>query len=180
MGHAKALLAWEGETFLDRLNGVLRAGCSDVVVVLGNQATEIRAGLRREAIFVVNPDPERGQLSSMQCGLAAMPAGTEAFLFTPVDYPAIAADTVRALVDALAVHPEMMIAIPRHEGKHGHPVACRAALAAELLALPVTAQARDVIRGHRDQTLFVDVADAGILTDIDDPQAYEELLASRT
>lgn len=179
MGRAKALLAWEGETFLDRLNGVLRAACTNVVVVLGHQAAEIRAGLKREAIFAVNPDPERGQLSSMQCGLAELPAQTEAFLFTPVDYPAIAASTVRQLVAALEQHPEAQVAIPRHDGKRGHPVACRVALAQELLALPATAQARDVIHHYRDRTVYVDVADGGILTDVDDPKAYEELLASR-
>lgn len=179
MGRAKALLTWEGETFLDRLTGILHTVCRDVIVVLGHSADQIRDGLRREARFVINPDPERGQLSSMQCALQALPAGVDAFLFTPVDYPAISATTVARLRDALDAHPERQIVIPRHEGRRGHPVACRAALAARFLALPVSAKTSDVIHAHVAETLYVDVDDRGILTDIDDPQAYEALLASR-
>jgi len=179
MGRAKALLTWEGETFLDRLIGIMHAACRDVIVVLGHGAMEIRNGLRREAVFVVNPDPERGQLSSMQCALQALPPDADAFLFTPVDYPAIAASTAVRLREALAAHPEQCVVIPRCEGRRGHPVACRASLAAELLSLPVAARTSDVIHSHAAETLYVDVDDRGILTDIDDPQAYEALLASR-
>ncbi|MFN7936642.1 MAG: nucleotidyltransferase family protein [Bryobacteraceae bacterium] len=179
MGRAKALLAWEGETFLDRLIGVMSQSCGHVIVALGHRAAEIRAGLQRDAIFVTNPEPERGQLSSLQCALAALPATSEAFLFTPVDYPAISASTVSTLLAALSTHQESTIAIPRHHGRRGHPVACRAALAQEFLALPATAKASDIIHANTSETLYLDVPDAGILTDIDDPQAYEALLASR-
>lgn len=179
MGRAKALLAWEGETFLDRLIGVMGQSCGNVIVALGHRAAEIRAGLQRDAVFVTNPDPERGQLSSLQCALAALPVACEAFLFTPVDYPSISAATVSSLLAALSTHNETKIAIPRNDGKRGHPVACRAALAQEFLALPATAKASDVIHAHTSETVYLDVPDAGILTDIDDPQAYEALLASR-
>jgi molybdenum cofactor cytidylyltransferase len=179
MGRAKALLAWEGETFLDRLIGVLGEACSSVIVVLGHRAVEIRAGVRREATFVSNPDPERGQLSSLQCALTALPASCEAFLFTPVDYPAIAAATVSGLCDAVSGNPQAMVIIPRHDGRRGHPVACRSALAEEFLALPPTAKASDVIHSHTAHTLYLDVPDTGILTDIDDPRDYEALLATR-
>lgn len=179
MGRAKALLAWEGETFLDRLIGVMGKACGNVIVVLGHRATEIRAGLQRDATFVTNPHPDRGQLSSLQCALTALPASCDAFLFTPVDYPAIAPNTVSSLLAALAAAPESSIAIPRHDGRRGHPVACRALLAQEFLSLPASAKASDIIHAHTSETLYLDVPDAGILTDIDDPQAYDALLASR-
>ncbi|MBL8177297.1 MAG: nucleotidyltransferase family protein [Bryobacterales bacterium] len=179
MGRVKALLVWEGETFLDRLTGAMGTVCREVVVVLGHHADAIRAGVRREARFVANPDPERGQLSSLQCALRAMRGDAEAFLFTPVDYPAIAESTMAQLRDALAAHPDRLIAVPRQGGKRGHPVACRVALAAEFLALPASARTSDPIHAHVGETIYVDVDDAGILTDIDDPQAYQALLASR-
>lgn len=179
MGSPKALLSWEGETFLDRLIGVMGSVCRQVIVVLGYHAREIRAGVHRDATFVVNAEPERGQLSSLQCALRALPADSEAFLFTPVDYPAIAASTVAQLEGALAKHGEALIAIPRFAGKRGHPVACRATLAEEFLALPETGKASEVIHAHREQAVYVDVSDGGILTDIDDRQAYEALFASR-
>ena len=46
----------------------------------------------------------------------------------------------------------------------------------ELLASPESAQARDVIRRHRAETLYVDVDDPAILRDIDTRLEYNDLL----
>src|SRR5262249_39848884 len=70
MGTPKALLDYRGETFLDRLIRVTGAVCDPVIVVLGHHAQEIRGRVKSAAHFVVNPDPERGQLSSLQTALA--------------------------------------------------------------------------------------------------------------
>lgn len=176
MGRPKALLPFAGETFLDRLTGVLERHCSPVIVVLGHQEEAIRAAIKRNPVLAVNPDPGRGQLSSLQCALALLPPQAEAFLFTPVDYPAILESTVAALVAALEHEPEALLAVPRCQGRRGHPVACRAALAREFLALPPQGQAREVVRRHADRTVYVDVQDAGVVTDVDDPEAYERLM----
>ena len=75
MGFPKALLRYRDETFLDTLIGLFAARCSPVIVVLGAHADRIRARTLRPATFVINPDYQRGQTSSMQCGLRAVPAG---------------------------------------------------------------------------------------------------------
>ena len=143
----------------------------------GYHAQAIQAGLRRQQRLVTNPHPEKGQLSSLQCGLRALPDPAEAFLFVPVDYPAVRRETVERLVDALEAAPSALLAIPRFEGRHGHPVACRRRIARELLALGGEDSARDVVRRHKPATIYVDVADAGVVTDVDDPEAYRRLLA---
>ena len=73
MGTPKALLPLGGETFLDRLIRLFAAGRIAPIVVLGHHAAQIQSGIQRgaQATFVVNPDPERGMLSSLQCGLQA-------------------------------------------------------------------------------------------------------------
>lgn len=53
---------------------------------------------------------------------------------------------------------------------------CSRELIEELLALPLEAQAKDVVHRHLDQACSVDVDDPGILGDVDDPGAYRELL----
>lgn len=176
MGRPKALLPLGGESFADRLVGTFRTCCDPVILVLGHQHDQIRPGLRTDPLIVVNPDPERGQLSSMQCGLQALPASAEGFLFTPVDYPAIQASTVKTLIRTME-ESGAMCAIPRYGGSKGHPVACRSELAAEFLALPAEGQAREVVRRHVAATRFVDVDDRGIVDDVDDPAAYARLLA---
>ena len=175
MGSPKALLEYRGETFIQRLVRVLSAVCDPVIVVLGYHAETLRSAVR-DATIVVNPAPERGQLSSLQTGLAAMPADIEGFLFTPVDSPAVEIATVERLASEFRRRdPAKLLVIPRFEGKRGHPVFATRAIADELSALPLTAQARDVIRGHVAQTLYIDVDDPGILTDIDDREAYRRL-----
>ena len=120
MGTPKALLDYHGETFLDRLVRVLGEVCDPVIVVLGYHAEEIRASVHGSARFVVNPDPSRGQLSSLKTALAEVPDEAEGFLFMPVDCPAPAPQTVRMIVDALKENA--LLAIPRFEGRRGHPV----------------------------------------------------------
>ena len=80
MGSPKALLALDGETFLDRLIAAFEPHCAPVLVVLGFHAGRTRAGICRsgDVTFVTNPDPDRGMLSSLQCGLAEVPATARA------------------------------------------------------------------------------------------------------
>lgn len=172
MGSPKALLSFEGETFLDRLIGLFDSVCSQVIVVLGHNHQQIRDGLTRDAVFVINPDPDRGQLTSLQCGFEALDRGVEAVFFTPVDFPAIRPGTVIALGNAAGA----MAVVPQYRGRHGHPVRISAKLIPEFLEPGPGATARDVMHRHTAQTRYLDVDDPGILFDIDDPTAYQELM----
>jgi molybdenum cofactor cytidylyltransferase len=128
------------------------------------------------AQIVVNPDPGRGQLSSLQTGLAALPAQVDGFAFIPVDCPAVEPETVAKLVRAFEQRSaSTLFVIPRQSGRRGHPVLAARSIAGEFLALPSTAEARDVVHAHVDRTEYIDVGDAGIFTDVDDPEAYRHL-----
>ena len=172
MGTPKALLDYRGETFLGRLIRVLGAVCDPVIVVLGFHGDEIRAAAHDSTRFVVNPDPSRGQLSSLQTALAELPSTAEGFLFMPVDCPSAEPETVQKIVDAFYSAEKPLLVIPRHEGRRGHPVCARRELIAEFLALPPDGQAKEVVRRHADRTRYLDTLDAGVLSDIDDPEAY--------
>lgn len=176
MGSPKALLTFEGEMFLDRLVRILSTACSPLVIVLGHRSDQIRQHATRYAgvTIATNPDPDRGMLSSLQCGLTLL-READAVLFTPVDYPAIEQATVARLVQAFAESAAPVV-IPTHRGEHGHPVCISRQVAAELLSLPPHAQARDVIRGYYGSACFVEVDDPGIVRDIDRPEDYQSLL----
>ena len=93
-----------------------------------------------------------------------------------VDCPAIETSTVTELVQAFKQRdPATMFVIPRQSGKRGHPVLAPRSIAAEFLALAPTAEAREVVHAHVDRTEYVEVDDAGIFTDVDDPEAYRLL-----
>ncbi len=175
MGSPKALLEFRGETFLERLIRCFEGQCSPVIVVLGHVPEIIRAGIRApgKARFVLNPEYPLGQVSSLQCGLRAVPPEGEGVIFTPVDHPNITHATIARLIESGAP-----IAIPQYLGRHGHPVLFGRALFAEFLALSPDEPARTVMHRHAGEIRYIDVPDAGILDDIDDPEAYNRLLAS--
>jgi molybdenum cofactor cytidylyltransferase len=180
MGTPKALLRFEDETFLDRMIRLFAGLCNPVIVVLGHNAEQIRSGVERasQAVFAVNPDPERGMLSSLQCGLIEAPPDAEAVLFTPVDHPSLRGATIEKLAGEFRAH-RAPVTIPTYQGRHGHPVCIARPLIAELLTLPATSQASEIIRRYRSETAYVEVDDAGVATDVDDPKAYAELVAHR-
>lgn len=177
MGFPKALLEAAGETFVDRLAGILAERCERVIVVLGHHADAVREGMRRagQAELVVNPRPEDGQLASLQCGLAAVPGGAEAVIFTPVDCPGVSPGTIAALIDAFRRTGARAV-VPVYRGRRGHPVLCSRELAAEIAALPAEGRARDAV--HGPGTEYLEVDDPGIVRDIDDAAAYREFLES--
>ena len=176
MGTPKALLDYRGETFVSRLTRVLGTSCNPVIVVLGYHADVIRRQVPPTATIAINPDPSRGQLSSLQTGLAALPAEADGFAFIPVDSPAVAENTVATLARTFEHrNPSTLFVIPRQSGKRGHPVIAARPIAAEILALRPTAEAREVVHAHVDRTEYVDVEDPGIFTDVDDPEAYRQL-----
>jgi molybdenum cofactor cytidylyltransferase len=178
MGTPKALLPFQNETFLDRLIRVFSAVCDPIIVVVGQHAGQIQSGIDRgrDVLFAVNPDPDRGMLSSLQCGLALVPSGADAAMFLPVDHPHISISTIQTLAARFrADRPP--VTVPTYAGEHGHPVCIARSLIAELLALPSEAKASDVIHRHVPGTLYIEVGDPAVVTDVDDPTAYAELLA---
>jgi CTP:molybdopterin cytidylyltransferase MocA len=174
MGFPKALLEFRGETFLDRLIRTFGAHCAPVVAVLGAEAGRIRAGLQAAALatIVENPNWRQGQLTSMQAGLRAIPADARGVLFTLVDHPNVRPETVAALVQQ-----DARLAIPRYQGRRGHPIYFSRELAAEFLALDPASTARAVRERHAAEIRYVEVDDPGILDDVDDPEAYHRLQA---
>ncbi len=97
-------------------------------------------------------------------------------MFTPVDHPGIRGTTLEMLAAGLRDGQAPLI-VPTHRGSRGHPVCITRPLVAELLALPASAQARDVIHRHLPKAFLLEVDDPAVTTDIDNPTAYAELLA---
>lgn len=173
MGRAKAFLPFRGGTFLSTLAGTFEQFCSPVIAVFGFDGDAAARNSPDRVIPVINREYRSGMLTSLQAGLRAIDLQViDRVLFTLVDHPAVSAETVAALVAT-----EADIVIPRLNGKRGHPVLMRAALASEYLDEPGDAKVRDAIDRHADRILYVDVDDPGIRDDVDDPAVYEALLA---
>jgi molybdenum cofactor cytidylyltransferase len=183
MGSPKALLDWHDVPLVDHILATARdAGCGSLHVVLGRDAEAIGAGATLEgANVVLNPEPARGQLSSLQVGLSALDFSTDCAVCWPVDVPLVTAADVRALVAAYHGWRAslMRVFVPTFGGERGHPMLVDIGFRQPFLELPPTASARDVIEARAAQVKEVPVTNPGVLVDVDTPQEYENALNAR-
>lgn len=183
-GFPKALLPVGGTTFLASIvANVGEAGLGPVVVVTGAHDAEIRAahsGLSpAQVTWVLNPEPARGQLSSLKCAVRALaalgPDVPDAMVVALVDQPLVRADTIAALVEHHRLSRAPVVR-PASGGRHGHPVLFARATFEALLGTPDEDGARAVVRALGDAVLDVDVMDEGVVEDIDTVRDYERLV----
>jgi CTP:molybdopterin cytidylyltransferase MocA len=181
MGAPKALLPLAGATFLETLLGSMRAaGAAPLFVVVraSDDGPPMRAACaRHDARLLVNPDPDRGMISSIHVGLAeiarleaASPGGPrlDALFVAPVDCPRVRAATIARLVEAFAA-TRAPIVVPRFGDRRGHPTLFARALFPELRAAPPDVGARAAGRAPAADRLEVPVDDPAVLEDFDRP-----------
>jgi molybdenum cofactor cytidylyltransferase len=126
--------------------------------------------------IVTNPDYKKGQLSSLQAALrhlssAPNAAPIDGILVHLVDHPYLDPGLVDIMIGRFYdSHPA--IVVPRYGGRRGHPVIFSASLFGELLEAPVEQGAKAVVNAHRDATVEIETAEAGITIDIDTPDEY--------
>lgn len=185
LGQPKALLKvvapiGNGErNFVEEISyNLWRANFSDIVLVLGANALEIWKQLKpvREKIMI-NSRWKDGQISSLQIALNKVWDKTEAILVCLVDTPLIKVETYQALFWAWKLH-QGSIVIPRHKGKHGHPVIFDHRFFHELSLAPLDEGAHWVTRRHSESVLPVDVDDVGVVEDIDTMEDYKKMVGS--
>lgn len=173
MGRPKALIGIQGRFAIDVICGTLRAGgADDVIAVLGRHAVEVRAEADLRGVRVVeNPRWETGRTSSVQCGIAALPADAEWTLLALVDMPLVRAATVRSLIEATSGDADVIV--PWHHAARGHPIVIRRTLFPRILALGPDEPLHGVTRTARCEE--VDVPDAGVLIDLDTPEDLRQV-----
>lgn len=180
MGRPKPLLEYRSESFLGRQIRLCQSRGLAVYVVLGRDAEMIAAccPAAAGAALLLNPDPARGMLSSLQIGLAALPSATPAVLFTPVDNPGVRETTLDAILETWRrLRPPVVI--PRLRGeRRGHPVLIDGSLIAPLLAWPADSTPRDFVHSRIENAAWVDVEDPNVVADIDTPADYEAMLSA--
>ena len=178
MGRPKALLDWRGRPLARWQADQLAEACDLVIPVLGANAAEIAAVLpERPSIRpILNRAWQRGRASSIRTAARRIPASAETIIIASVDQPATA-EIVRKLLDHLQQRPDAQIAVPRRDGRNGHPAAFRATLLPELRQVSERNQGLKAIRQrHADATAFLETDDPTVLLDLNTLTAYERAL----
>lgn len=186
MGTDKALLPWPpsppGEADSPRqtlLSAALLAFDPFThlnIVVAGKNADDLAALAGAcGASLVRNPDPDRGQFSSLQIGLRAiLDRGSNAAIITPVDCPPLSPASLERLYHAFlgAVTADFWAVAPEHDGRHGHPLLASRDLIDAFLKAPVTGNAREVLHAHASRVVYVPVPEPLAKAGLNTPEDY--------
>lgn len=180
MGVPKLLLPFAGTTIIEAVvRTVTDAGVPRILVVLGAQSDRVREALKgRPVEFAENPDFRRGMLSSVQCGLRALPPDASAALVFLADQPTLSETAIRLTLRA-GESTTKGIVVPVHNGRRGHPLLVRMRYREEIYGLDPAVGLRQLLGNHPEDVLEIEVPDAALLEDIDTPADYERAKADR-
>lgn len=177
LGRPKALLPIAGRPLIDRLLGTLRqGGIDESIVVVAPGEDRLLAHCRARGVAVaVNTQVRQGMLSSVLCGLNRAGdrlAGARSLTICPVDFPWLEAETVAALLAALADSPYPIV-VPRYGDRQGHPLVLAPAVSRDIERLDLGIGLRGLLALHPVET--VDVDDPGVLRDLDTWRDHDRL-----
>ena len=178
MGRPKPLCPFGGRPALELVLDACDQSGLQRIVVLGCAAAEIRKNVKfGGAVLVENLAFEKGQTSSLQAGLRALPREAEAFLLFPADHPLITSSEIDPIVaEYRRRRQERQIFVPSYNLKRGHPVLFDVSMREELLGLPADTPARKVLDLHPGRIAYVEIPTAAILMDMDTPEDYARCL----
>jgi molybdenum cofactor cytidylyltransferase len=166
-------------TFLSAAIHLFFSHVDVVLVVVGkNELALAPIVYTNGASLVVNPDPDRGQFSSLRVGLQeVLNRGSDKAMVTLVDRPPVQPETIETLESAFeqAIINRKWAVIPEYQGKHGHPIVVGREMLGAFLKAPETSTARDVEREYRSEIVYVPVNDPLIAANVNTPEQYASL-----
>ena len=125
----------------------------------------------RNVTFVENPDYEAGLSTSLKRGIAALPDSIDGAIICLGDMPQVAAAEIDRLIAAFSPLEGRAICLPTYDGKRGNPVLWAKRFFHEMQDIEGDVGARHLIGMYDNVITEVEMAGAGVLVDIDTPQA---------
>ena len=174
----KLLLPFGGDTVIGRVAGeVGRSPVDRPHVVVGADSDRVQRALSGRAVDIIrNPDPTGDMLSSVRCGLRALPPQCEGILVALGDQPAISADIISDMVEYFR-EVEQSIVVPTFDGERGHPLLFDGAYRDEIVAAYDEVGLRGLVRAHPGEVHELPTGDSAVLSDMDYPEDYRRELA---
>jgi len=177
MGTQKLLLPLAGRTVVGHIAAEIarsRAGGIVAVVRAGDVGVaEALAGLGVR--LVVNDDAEGDMLSSVRCGLRALPAECDGAVVALGDQPTVSAELIDAMIDAFAARGRGIV-VPVWQHKRGHPVLLSARYRQEVLTCHDGVGLRGLLSAHAGDVFELPASGPAVLDDMDRPEDYRREL----
>ncbi len=179
MGSHKLLLPFGSTTIIAHIvDQLLRSAVSKVLVVVGHDEQRVADQLSGSSVEIVtNPNYKAGMLSSVRCGLQALPQECEAVLVALGDQPAVTSELVDEMARSFSA-TDKGILVPVYRGRRGHPLLFSGHYRDEILTHYDDVGLRGLMRTHPDDILDMDVSTPAVLSDMDYPEDYRRELES--
>jgi molybdenum cofactor cytidylyltransferase len=173
MGCCKQMLPLGERKVIDRcLDALVAGGADEVVVVVSEEGQDVAEAVRAyPARFVINTAVDGDMASSVRVGRDALTTAASGVIVLPGDYPLVSAGTISSLIEEHAASPDSIV-IPCHDGRRGHPLLFPRTI---MNGLTKSLTLRDLVRGNPDRISCVNVADPGVLYDMDTPEDYQRI-----
>ena len=174
MGSQKLLLPFGQNTIIGTvIDNVLNSDVDHVMVVLGANQEDIQDTLEHKPVqFCHNRKHEQGMLSSVICGIRALPPDAVTALIYLGDQPGIHPAVTNTVIEAYS--EELFgIVIPVHMHRRGHPLLVDMKYRKEIEKLDLEAGLRSLRHHFPEDVLEVEVDEPGILVDIDTREDYK-------
>ena len=152
----------------------VQASKADEVILVGSELSMDRLiRFENDRIAVVeNLRYESGMTSSIQAGVEV--AKGDGYMICLGDQPNIKTSTYDQLINTFCANPNSSV-LPFYQGSKGNPVILPAAYREAILTHPEPEGCKRIIQENKDCVVEVEVADAGVLVDVDTKGDYERL-----
>src|SRR6266568_1711744 len=170
MGTQKLLLPFAEQTVIAHVaDQAIKSPIRQVLVVTAEQSEAIASALKGKRLsIVINPDFEGDMLSSIRCGLRALP-GCDAILVLLGDQPGIRSELIGEIIKIYETSNASII-VPTYRGRRGHPVLFSSKYCDEVQKKYDGVGLRGLLSAHPEQVHEMKVDDVAVLADMDVPQ----------
>lgn len=176
MGELKPIMDFNGITPIERcINLFKNCGINNIIVVTGYQNDRVQDFLKVGIKNIINNQYSEGMFSSVQAGVEAVSEDTNAFFLLPVDIPSVKEHTIRRLLESYEKIDDGVL-FPTFNNEKGHPTLISCSLIKEILTQKPSGGLRDILNDHKEKWYFQEVADRGILLDMDTQSDLKTLL----
>ncbi len=173
MGAFKLTLPWRETTVIGQIvNTLAAARLREVIAVTGHRAADVEQALAGQSVrCVFNPNYATGEmLSSIQTGIAALDAGSDAVLVCLGDQPQMEAATLSAVLREGERTGWQRVIIPSYRMRAGHPILIPSYFYMQIMN--ATESLRTALRSATNSIDYLTLDTPTILADLDTPDDY--------
>lgn len=173
----KPLLPLGESTVVEKaVEGFVKAGIKDILVVVGHRAEQLLPILDRLPVRTIyNTNFSEGMFSSICAGVKGLTPEVEAFFLLPVDNPIVNPSTLIKLKETFYA-AQAGIIYPNYQGMRGHPPLISSRYVNDVLSWDKPGGMRAILDQYENNALDLEVDDQGILLDMDTPDDYQRML----